>query len=100
MKDNAEIQAFDALELMLRWNRYCDTHDMEGDCILLNEERTYTEAFDDEQQAMSEILNSSELKRNDGFLVPIYEEDGRYKGMFYVPMERIDKFINISLISM
>ena len=75
------------LELMLRWNHYCDTHDREGDCILLNEDRTYVEAFENEDRAMKEIVNSGspEFKRNDGFLVPVWSNEGRYDGMRYVP---------------
>jgi len=72
---------------MLRWNHYCDTHDREGDCILLNEDRTYVEAFENEDRAMKEIVNSGspEFKRNDGFLVPVWSNEGRYDGMRYVP---------------
>ena len=76
-----------ALELMLRWNHYCDTHNREGDCILLNEDRTYVEAFENEEQAMREIVNSQDLgfKRNEGFLVPVWGDEGRYAGIRYVP---------------
>ena len=64
-----ELKRLSPLELMLAWNRYCDAHNREGDCILLNEDRTYVEAFADEKEAMKEILNSHcpVLKRNEGF---------------------------------
>ena len=75
------------LELMLRWNHYCDTHNREGDCILVNEDRTYIEAFENEDHAMREIVNSGspEFKRNEGFLVPVWSDEGRFVGMRYVP---------------
>lgn len=82
-----ELNQTSALDLMLRWNHYCDKHNREGDCILLNEDRTYTEAFENEEQAMNEIVNSGspEFKRNEGFLVPVWSDEGRYVGMRYVP---------------
>ena len=85
-------------ETMLRWNRYCDAHNRQGDCILLNEDRTYVEAFNDEQQAMKEILNSDELKRNEGFLVPRWKDDGSYEGMRYVPEDEIGMWIDMALV--
>ena len=51
METNANNGLISPLELMLKWNRFCDKNNREGDCILLNEERTFFEAFDDEQQA-------------------------------------------------
>ena len=98
MEENVKLEAMDALELMLKWNRYCDKNRREGDCILLNEDRTYVEAFDDEQQAMQEIVNSNELIRNEGFLINLYDDYGRYKGMRYVPESDIGKYIDLDLI--
>lgn len=82
-----ELKQLSPLELMLRWNHYCDTHNREGDCILLNEERTYTEAFDDEEEAMKEIVNSScpDFKRNEGYLITLYDDRGYYRGMEWIP---------------
>ena len=100
MDNNAILKGYSPLELMLKWNRYCDTHNREADCILLNEERTYTEAFDDEQQAIREIVNSTEpeFKRDDdGFLVPLYENK-LYAGMMYVPFDKIGEHIDLHLI--
>lgn len=100
MEENAKLKGYTPLELMLKWNRFCDTHNREADCILLNEARTYVEAFDDEQQAMSEILNSSspDFKRDDdGFLVPIYK-DKHYYGMKYVPYAMIGEYIDLSVV--
>lgn len=96
MDNNAFLKGYTPLELMLRWNRYCDSHGREADCILLNEERTYTEAFDDEQQAMAEIVNSKshDFKRNDGFLVNVWNDDGTYQGMLYVPYHEIWNYID------
>ena len=96
MKKNEQMRLLEPVELMLQWNRYCDAHDMEGDCILLNEDRTYVEAFDNEQQAMKEILNSQspEFMRNEGFLVNVWNDDGTYKGMMYVPEPEIWNFID------
>lgn len=90
----------DRLDLMLRWNHYCDTHDREGDCILLNEDRTYTEAFENEEQAMKEIVNSQDprFKRNDGFLIPVWSIGGRYEGMRYVPFDKISEWIDLTLL--
>ena len=84
------------LELMLRWNHYCDTHNREGDCILLNEYRTYIEAFENEEQAMKEILNSNSpsFKWGEGFLVPKYEDD-KYKGMRWVAEDDIGEWIDL-----
>ena len=99
METNANNGLISPLELMLKWNRFCDKNNREGDCILLNEERTYVEAFDDEQQAMKEILNSQspEFKRDEGFLIPVYEGK-RYKGMLYVPEQDIGKYIDLDLV--
>lgn len=96
-----ELKQLSPLELMLRWNHYCDTHNREGDCILLNEDRTYVEAFNNEQQAMREIINSREpeFKRNEGFLVPLWSVEGCYAGMRYVPEGEIKKHIDLSLLS-
>ena len=99
MDNNAILRGYTPLELMLKWNRYCDAHKREADCILLNEERTYNEAFENEQQAMAEIVNSTEpeFKRNDGFLVPVY--DGvRYTGMRWVSERDIGNYIDLKLI--
>lgn len=95
-----DLNQTSALEVMLRWTHYCDTHNREGDCILLNEDRTYVEAFDNEDQAMKEIVNSGspEFKRNDGFLVPVWSNEGRYDGMRYVPECEIEKQIDLSLV--
>ena len=92
MKTN-DLNQTSALELMLRWNHYCDTHYREGDCILLNEDRTYVEAFENEEQAMREIVNSQDpgFKRNEGFLVPVWSDEGRFDGMRYVPEGEICK---------
>lgn len=100
MEQNAKLKGYTPLELMLKWNRYCDAHRKEADCILLNEARTYVEAFDNEQQAMSEILNSTEpeFKRDDdGFLVPIYENN-HYVGMKYVPLDKIGEYIDLDIV--
>jgi len=98
MKKNNELSHLEPAELMLMWNRYCDAHGKEGDCILLNEDRTYVEAFGSEEQAMKEILNSTdpEFKRNEGFLVPVYDNE-RYVGMRYVPFDRIGEYIDLVL---
>lgn len=79
------------LESLLRWNQYCDTHNREGDCILLNEDRTYVEAFEDEDQAMKEIVNSGspEFKRNKGYLITLVDDSGRYWGMMWIPEDKI-----------
>ena len=96
------MRPLEPVKLMLQWNHYCDAHDMEGDCILLNEDRTYVEAFDNEQQAMKEILNSNspEFKRDDdGFLVPVYK-DRYYAGMRYVPFDKIGEYIDLRLLDL
>lgn len=92
-----ELKQLSPLEVMLRWNQYCDTHNREGDCILLNEDRTYVEAFDNEDQAMKEIINSGsqEFQRNEGFLVPIWSVEGRYAGMRYVPESEIGEHLDL-----
>lgn len=89
------------IDLMLRWNHYCDEHDREGDCILLNEEKTYVDAFGREEQAITEILNSDspEFKRNEGFLFPVYDDE-RYVGMRYVPFDKIGRYIDLSLLDL
>ena len=102
MDNNAILKGYTPLELMLAWNHYCDAHGREADCILLNEARTYVEAFDDEQQAMKEIVNSTwpEFKRDDdGFLIPLYENK-LYVGMRYVPFRRIGEHIDLSLLDL
>lgn len=98
MKINKELRLLSPLELMLRWNRYCDASGREGDCILLNEDRTYNEAFDGERQAMTEIINSHELKRNEGFLVPVWGDDGKYRGMRWVSETDIGGYIDLAVI--
>ena len=100
MENDAILKGYTPLELMLKWNRYCDTHNREADCILLNEERTYTEAFANEEEAMKEILNSGEpdFKRDDdGFLVPVFENE-RYVGMKYVPFDLVGNYIELTLV--
>lgn len=102
MENDAILKGYNPLELMLKWNRYCDAHNREADCILLNEERTYTEAFANEEEAMKEILNSSEpdFRRDSGFLVPIWSIEGKYIGMRQVTESRIGQYINLSLIDL
>ena len=92
-----ELKHLRPLELMLRWNQYCDTHDREGDCILLNEDRTYNEAFANEKQAMDEILNSDcpDFKRNTGYLMPLYDDKGYYRGMEWIPENEIYDRVDI-----
>ncbi len=102
MQNNEELRQKSALNLMLRWNRYCDTHNREADCILLNEERTYNEAFENEQQAMREIVNSTEpefIRDDDGFLVPLYENK-LYAGMRYVPFDKIGEYLDLRLLDL
>ena len=98
--NNNDLNQTRALNLMLRWNHYCDTHNCEGDCILLNEDRTYIEAFENEDHAMREIVNSREpdFKRNEGFLVPVWSDEGRYAGMRYVPFDKISERIDLTLL--
>ena len=98
METNANNGLISPLELMLRWNQFCDKNNREGDCILLNEDRTYVEAFDDEQQAMREILNCDELIRNEGFLIPVYCDEGKYRGMKWVSESDIGNHIDLELI--
>ena len=100
MQNNEELEALSALELMLRYNRACDTAGREGDCILLNEDRTYVEAFTNEEEAFGEIINSGlpDFKRNEGFLITLYDDDGYYRGMQYVPEKDIWNFIDLDLI--
>ncbi|MBO4924372.1 MAG: hypothetical protein J5382_09660 [Bacteroidales bacterium] len=96
-----ELKRLSPLDLMLAWNRYCDTHNREGDCILLNEDRTYVEAFADEEEAMKEILNSggNDFKRNEGYLIPLYYDNGSYKGMEWVPEEDIWDYVDFDLMA-
>lgn len=95
-----ELKQLSPLDLMMRWNHYCDTHGREGDCILLNEDRTYVEAFTNEKQAMKEIVNSQDplFRRNEGYLVPLWSEEGKYAGMRYVPECEIGDHIDLSVI--
>lgn len=95
-----DLNQTSALDLMLRWNHYCDTHNCEGDCILLNEDRTYVEAFENEEQAMKEIINSGspEFQRNEGFLVPVWNDEDAYKGMRWVSEQDTGNYIDIELI--
>ena len=101
MENDAILKGYTPLELMLKWNRYCDSHDREGDCILLNEERTYHEAFRNEEEAMKEILNSDspDFNTNNGFLVPVYYEDGNYKGMWWVKEQDIGNRLDLNVIT-
>ena len=101
MEKNKELGLLAPLELMLQWNHHCDANGRDADCILLNEDRTYVEAFDNEAQAMKEILNSQslEFKRNDGFLVPVYK-DRYYAGMRYVPFDKIGEYIDLRLLDL
>ena len=82
-----ELKRLSSVELMLRWNHYCDTHNREWDCIRLNEDRTYVEAFDNDDQAMNEIVNGRdpEFKRNEGYLITLYDGKGYYRGMEWIP---------------
>ena len=97
MKTN-DVNQTSAWELMLKWNHDCDTHNREGDCILLNEDRTYVEAFANEEEAMRVILNSDELIRNEGFLIPIYYDDGKYRGMMWLSEQDIGNHIDLKMI--
>lgn len=96
-----ELKRLSPLELMLAWNRYCDAHNREGDCILLNEDRTYYEAFADEEEAMKEILNgdSPDFKRNEGYLIPLYNDNGSYRGMEWVPEEDVWDYVDFDLMA-
>ena len=102
MQNNEEFRQTSALDLMLRWNRYCDAHGKEADCILLCEPLTFVDLNDgDEQKTMKEILNSDspEFRRDEGFLVPVYESK-RYVGLKYVPIERIGDYIDLKLLEL
>lgn len=90
---NEEKRGLEPIELMLRWNQYCDATGREGDCILLCEERTFEEA-----DVLNDILNKEELRRNEGFLVPVYWDDGKYRGMRWVAEDDIGKWIDIDCI--
>lgn len=100
MEKNQKLEGFTPLDLMLRWNQYCDAVGRQGDCILLNEERTYWEAFTDKDEALSEIVNSDDpdFRENEGFLITLYGQDKLYSGMRYVPFDEIGNYINLSLI--
>ena len=98
METDKDLRRLTPLELMLKWNRFCDASGREGDCILLNEERTFTEAFDSKEQAMQEILNRDELIENEGFLIPVYYDDGKYRCMKWVSESDIGKYIDLELI--
>jgi hypothetical protein len=100
MEKNQKMEGFTPLELMLRWNRYCDAVGKEGDCILLNEERTYWEAFTDKDEALSEIVNSDapDFREDEGFLITLYGQDNLYSEMRYVPFNEISNYIDLSLI--
>ena len=100
MEKNQKLEGFTPLDLMLRWNRYCDAVGKEGDCILLNEERTYWEAFTDRDEALSEIVNSNDtaFREDEGFLINLYNQDKLYSGMKYVPFTDIGNYIDLSLI--
>ena len=93
-----ELKKHSLLDLCVSWNRYCDAHNREGDCILLNEDKTYSEAFANEDEAMSDILNSEGLIRNDGFLIPVYDDADKYKGMLWVSEQDISNHIDLDLI--
>ena len=99
METNANNGANSPLELMLKWNRFCDANGREGDCILLSEPRTFVEAFANEEEAMREIINSQspEFKRDEGFLISVYDGE-RYKGMEYVPKDEIARWIELDKI--
>ena len=100
MKNNEELRLLEPLELMLQWNRYCDAHGREGDCILLSEPLTYSDLNDgDEQLTLKEILNndSPEFKKDKGYLVPVYESN-YYKGLLWVSEDDIGKYIDLDLI--
>ena len=98
METDKDLRRLTPLVLMLKWNRFCDASGREGDCILLNEERTFTEAFDSKEQAMQEILNSDELIENEGFLIPVYYDDGKYRCMKWVSESDIGRYIDLELI--
>ena len=97
-----ELNQTSALEIMLRWNHYCDTHDREGDCILLNSDQTYVEAFESREQALREIVNSEDplFRRNEGYLVPVWSVEGKYAGMWYVPEGEIGNHIDLTLLGL
>lgn len=99
METNANNGANSPLELMLKWNQFCDANGREGDCILLSEPRTFVEAFANEEEAMREIVNSQspEFKRDEGFLVPVYEGE-RYEGMRWVSEQDIGDYIDMELV--
>ncbi len=63
----------------------------------MNEDRTYVEAFDNEDQAMNEIVNGRdpEFKRKEGYLITLYDGKGYYKGMEWIPEDMIFERVNI-----
>jgi hypothetical protein len=102
MENDAILKGYTPLELMLKWNRYCDAHNREADCIPLCEPLTFDDLNDgDELKTMKEILNSDspEFRRDEGFLVPVYESK-RYVGLKYVPIERIGDYIDLKLLEL
>ena len=56
-----ELKRLSPLELCMTWNAFCTKSNFlnEDDYVLLNEDRTYVEAFANEEEAMKEILNSN-----------------------------------------
>lgn len=99
MKKNENLRFLEPLELMLKWNQFCDASGREGDCILLSEPRTFVEAFANEEEAMKEILNSQspEFRRDEGFLIPVYDGE-RYEGMRWVSEQDIGDYIDMELV--
>ena len=98
MKENNKLRALSPLGLMLKWNQFCDASGREGDCILLSDEQTYREAFGGKEQAMKEVINRHELRRNEGFLVPEWNDDSSYRGMRWVSEQDIGNYIDLELI--
>lgn len=93
MKMNEIERAISPLELILKWNQYCDRNNREGDCILLSEPRTYQEA-----DVLNDVINKEDLRRNEGFLVPVWCDDGRYRGMRWVAEDYIGKWVELDCI--
>jgi hypothetical protein len=93
MEMNEEKRGLGPLKLMLKWNQYCDATGREGDCILLSEERTF-----DEADVLNDILNREDLKRKEGFLIPVYWDDRKYRGMRWVAEDDIGKRIDMDCI--
>lgn len=98
-----ELKQLSPADLSLMWNRYCYKSNFlnEYDYVLLNEDRTYVEAFENEEQAMKEILNSSspDFKRNTGYLITLLDEKGYYKGMRWIPEEDIWDYVDFDLMA-